>query len=154
MINRKLIKEICKQRNVRKSTQKGYESSLNKYSEFNNLTLENLLKEALTEEKKMIPLKERTIKQRLINYKSYLLESDLSANTAKTYFSKVIVFYKHYEVEIPNLPKSSVKKEYELAYKDLPSKEDIRNALSISDPLMKAIILFMSSSGTAKAETQ
>ena len=38
-------------------------------------------------------------------------------------------------------------------YKDLPDKEVIRSAVNIANPLMKAVILFMSSSGTARAET-
>lgn len=148
-----VIRKICEERNVKESTLNGYESSLNKYSEFHNQSLEFLLDEAITEEKRLIPLKERKIKRRLIDFRRYLFESDLSKNTSRTYFSKVLVFYRHFEVELPNLPEVRREKEYEIEYRDLPTKEDISKAIAISNPLMKAIILFMSSSGTARAET-
>ena len=153
MINKKLIDMICQERNIRRSTAGGYESSLNRYSEFHNQSLKFLLDEALNEEQKAVPLKERKIKERLMDFRNYLLESELSTSTSKTYFSKVLVFYRHFEVEIPNLPDIQLNKEYEIGYHDLPTKEDIAQAIAISSPLMKAIILFMSSSGTARAET-
>lgn len=112
-----------------------------------------MLNEALIEEKQRIPLKNRRIRKKLIDFRTHLLDSELSINTAKTYFAKVLVFYKHFEVELPKLPEVQLKKEYESGYQDLPTKEDIAKAVKICDPLMKAIILFMSSSGTAKAET-
>ena len=153
MRNQKIINKICTERNVKKSTMSGYESSLKKYSEFHNRSLEFLLDEAAKEEKMLVPLKERKIKSRLMDFRKYLFESSLSANTSRTYFSKVLVFYRHFEVELPNLPEIQSEKEYESEYRDLPTKEDISKALTISNPLMKAIILFMSSSGTARAET-
>lgn len=38
-------------------------------------------------------------------------------------------------------------------YNDLPDKELLRHILKMVNPLMKAIILFMTSSGCAKRET-
>lgn len=153
MMNRRLIQKIGRERNLKQSTIKGYESSLNKYSEFHNKSLELLLDEAVEQEKNLVHLKERKIKTRLMNFRKYLSQSDLSPKTSKTYFSKVLVFYRHFEVELPNLPEVQCEKEYESEYRDLPTKEDIAKAIEISDPQMKAIILFMSSSGTARAET-
>ena len=153
MRKKKIINKISKERNLKQSTISGYESSLNKYSEFHNQSLKSLLDEAVEEEKNLVPLKERKIKTRLMDFRKYLAQSDLSAKTSRTYFSKVLVFYRHFEVELPNLPEVQREKEYESEYRDLPTKEDIAKAVEISDPLMKAIILFMSSSGTARAET-
>ena len=61
---------------------------MNKYSEFNNYSLEFLLDEAVEEEKRLIPLKERKIKERLIDFRKYFLESELSANTFQDLFFK------------------------------------------------------------------
>ena len=77
----------------------------------------------------------------------------LTRNTSKTYFSKVKTFYLHFEFEIPHLPQAKYDKIYETNYLDLPTREHIREALLISPIDLKAVILFMSSSGTAKAET-
>ena len=77
----------------------------------------------------------------------------MSSNTVKTYFSKLKTFYVHFEIEIPHLPDVKYNSEYEINYLDLPTKENIRDALDISPLPFQALILFMSSSGTAKAET-
>lgn len=149
----KNLNQFSHERNIKKSTLKGYESSLNKYTKFSKMKLEELLKEAQNEEQKQIPLKDRTLKKRLIDFRNYLLNSELSTKTARTYFSKIKAFYRHYEIEIPLLPKVSYDKTYETNYLDLPKHSDIEKAIDESSLLMKAIILFMISSGTAKAET-
>ena len=149
----KNLKQFSHARNIKKSTLNGYESSLNKYVKFNEMTIEELVEEAQNVEKRKIPLKNRTLKKRLIDFRNYLLNSDLSTKTAKTYFSKIKAYYRHYEIEIPILPKVSYDKPYETNYLDLPKHSDIKKAIDVSSSLMKAIILFMISSGTAKAET-
>ena len=123
------------------------------YSDFHNLSIEKLIKEARLEEDERVPLKDRKIKKRLLDFRSYLFNSDLSPNSTKTYFSKVKTFYMHFEVELPYLPQAKYDKIYETNYLDLPTKEHIHEALLISPIDLKAVILFMSSSGTAKAET-
>ena len=153
MFKNKLFKEFCKERNIKNSTMKGYESAIKKYVSFHSKPIEELLKEAFDEEEKRIPLKERKIKKRLLDFRSYLLNSNLSPNTSKTYFSKVKTFYLHFEVEVPHLPNAKYEKIYETNYLDLPTKEHIRQALEIVPIDLKAVILFMSSSGTANAET-
>ena len=56
-------------------------------------------------------------------------------------------------MEIPYLPDAQYEKTYETNYFDLPTKEHILRALEISSIDLKAVILFMASSGTAKSET-
>lgn len=153
MLNKNLFYKFCKERNIRDTTKHGYESAIKKYESYYNMDIESLLKEAFDEEKLNIPMKKRKIKTRLVNYRSYLLNDKISPNTAKTYFSKIKTFYSHYEIELPILPEAKYKQIYEINYLDLPTKKHIRQALDIVPIDMKAIILFMSSSGTAKAET-
>lgn len=153
MYNNELFIKFCKERNIRDSTKQGYVSTLLRYTSFHNRTIEELVNEANEDERNGIPLKERRLKGRLLSYRSYLLESDLSSNTIKTYFSKLKTFYMHYEIEIPHLPDAKYDKQYETNYLDLPTKNHICEAIDISSLPIKALILFMSSSGTAKAET-
>lgn len=148
-----LFQRFCKERNIKDSTMKGYHSTLKKYEKFHKMSLDELINEAIEDEEKRIPLKERRIKKRLLDYRTYLLESDMSPNTSKTYFSKIKTFYLHFEVELPHLPDAKYNKIYETNYLDLPTKEHIAQAIEISTIDLKAVILFMSSSGTAKAET-
>ena len=153
MYSNNLFQKFCIERNIKSSTKKGYDSALKLYENFQGESIENLFVEARLEENKRVPLKDRKIKKRLINFRSYLLNSKLSPNTSKTYFSKVKTFYLHFEFELPHLPQAKYDKIYETNYLDLPTREHIREALLISPIDLKAVILFMSSSGTAKAET-
>ena len=153
MYNSRLFTKFCKDRNVKKSTKKGYESALKNYTRYHNQTIEELISEAQTDEKNKILLKDRNIKKRLLKYRTYLFNSNKSPNTIKTYFTRVKTFYAHFEIEIPKLPDAKYDKIYETNYMDLPTKEDIRKVLDLVTVDLRSIILFMSSSGTAKAET-
>ncbi|MBR2558331.1 MAG: integrase [Methanobrevibacter sp.] len=153
MYSNRLFKKFCRDRNIKSGTQKGYGSALRMYENFQGESIENLFKEARFEENERIPLKNRKIKQRLVDYRSFLLNSNLSPNTSRTYFSKIKTFYLHFDFELPNLPQAKYDKIYETNYLDLPTREHIHEALLVSSIDLKAVILFMSSSGTAKAET-
>lgn len=149
----KNFNKFIKQRNISESSKQGYFSTLKKYEKFNKLTIDKLIEEAINEEEHGIPLKERKIKKRLLDYRTYLLNSKLSQNTVKSYFTKIKTFYQHFEIEIPYIPEARYSKEYETNYLDLPTRGHIQKALDISTVDLQAVILFMSSSGTAKAET-
>ena len=153
MFNNKLFRRFCRERNIRESTANGYESALKHYLRFHNKSLDELIEEAIRDEEDMIPLKDRKVKKRLLNYRSYLLKSNCSPNTVKTYFTKVKTFYLHFDIEIPHLPSAKYDRLYETNYLDLPTREHIRQVLESVTVDLKAVILFMSSSGTAKAET-
>ena len=147
------LQKFFKERNIRLSTQKCYESALKKYISYHNLSLDELINEAIMEEDERIPLKERKLKKRLIDFISFILEGNVSDTTSRTYFSNVKSFYRHFEVEIPYLPSIKYNRNYESNYFDIPTKDHIAQALDIVSIDLKALILFMSSSGTAKAET-
>ena len=152
-MNSKLFNKFAKDRNIKESTRQGYESAIDKYTTFHNLTIDELIDEALNEENNHIPLKKRKIKSRLLDFRTFLINSELSPSSVRTYFSKITTFYRHFEVEMPFLPQAKFNKTYEVNYLDLPTKAHIAQAVEISPVSFKAIILFMASSGTAKAET-
>lgn len=153
MSNKDYLKKFCVDRNIKNNTQKGYVSAINKYVEFHNRDINDLIKEAKLDEENKILLKNRKLKDRLLSFRNYLFATKLSNNTIKTYLSKIKTFYKHYEIEIPELPPAKYNQEYEISYSDIPTKDDIKKVLEISPLKLQALILFMSSSGTAKAET-
>lgn len=153
MKNNELLLKFAEDRNIKTSTMKGYISTLNRYTDFHNMTIEELMDEAYSDEQEHLLLKERRIKTRLLDYRTYLVNLEMSHNTVKTYFSKLITFYMHYEIEIPKLPDLKYNNNYEINYYDLPTRENIREALNHASLGFQALILFMSSSGTARAET-
>lgn len=152
-----ILDEICLTRNLSKSTRKNYEQSIRSYTESQGLTLKELLIEAEEEEEKGVRLKHRNVKKRLIIFQNYLLnEKGLSKSTIKKQVQIIRYLYRHCEIELPNIPKLNEKhvRDYEpIYYDDLPTKELIQEALNISKPNMKAVILFILSSGCAREET-
>jgi len=146
-----LIKKYSSDRNIKSSTMEGYTSAIRKYEKFHAKSIEDLIAEAKSEEG--MPLNERKIKERLISFRKYLIKSDLSNRSAKTYFSKIKAFYRFHDVEIPDIPNIRYDLDYQTNYKDLPTREHIKKAVEISEVGLQAMILFMASSGTAKAET-
>jgi integrase len=109
--------------------------------------------EAIVEEDEGISLKNRKIKSRLLDFRSFLLDSGLAISTVRTYFSRIKTFYRHFEIELPYLNDIKFDEEYLSSYYDLPTRGDIRNVCSISSNAFRALVLFISSSGCAKAET-
>ena len=155
---------LCKmysERNISKSTQNGYEAAFVKYCEFTKDRFDNLqdmLDFYLAEEDKRIPMRERSLKKDLLEFREYLLNrTDFnqvkSDKSFKTYFAKVKTIFNHFELEMPTLPQMKLQKGYVSSYNDLPTHDMIKTACEQSPLDLKALILFMSSSGSAKAET-
>lgn len=150
-----IINQIIEDRNLAPSTTRGYKAALKLYTNFNQMSISELINEAETEENERIRWKNRKIRQRLINFRAYLYDKYLYS-TAQSHLHKVRSVYKYFDIELQPLPYTSTKQlnhSPPLTYRDLPTKEIIQQSLKVSTPLMRAVILFISSSGTARAET-
>ena len=152
--SQKMLDKMAKERNIRDSSAKGYMSTIKMYTEFNQMQLNDLIDEALKEQDAHIPLRESKLKQRLLDYRNYLMNiQDMSSKTVKTYFSKMLTVYRHFECEIPIIPMAQYNHEYVTTYSDLPTLDHLRQALEVSPVDLRAAICFQASSGSAKAET-
>lgn len=153
--DKELLQDFTTTRNLKPTTIESYTIFIKNYTKQQQKTMVELIEEAENEEEQGIRWKHRTLKKRLIQYRTYLYQHYMSS-TAKMMFSKILTIYKHYEIEIHDLPKLSVKKGHQnppITFNDLPDKEIIKKALDISKPRMRAIILFISSSGCGRSET-
>ena len=155
MKDTELYNELITTRNLSKNTAIGYKHVIKSYTEFHEKSLQELLTEAEKEEEEGIRWKNRKLKNRLVQYRMHIQQKH-SKRTVGTYFSKILTIYAHFEIEIHKLPLLNTKQNNEpkpVTYKDLPDKEIIKKALKMATPLMRAVILFMSSSGCARNET-
>ena len=151
-----ILEELVLTRNLSRTTIKNYEQSIRSYTLSQGLNMKELLAEAEKEEDEGKRLKNRTLKKRLTLFQKYLLNEGLSKATIKKQVQVIKTIYHHYEIEIPKIPKfnNANVKDYEpIYYDDLPTKELIRDALQLSKPNMKAVILFICSSGCSREET-
>ena len=154
MQNEDYIMEYIQTRGLSDSTYQSVKKVLNHYSTYQQKTLHQLILEADTEEEQGIRWKRRTLKTRLTNYMNHL-KTEMTSNSAKTYLKIVKSFYHHHEIEIHKLPKfnnRNAKVNRPLTYNDLPTKMEIRQAVELSNPLMRSLLLFLSSSGVSKVD--
>ena len=145
----KIFKNFCKERNLSPGSIKVYDHALRKYVEYNGMTLEKLLDEADTEEEQRIRWKKRKLKNRLIDFRNYLIDNGYAKETINTMMKRVTTFYRHYEIEIHHLPHVNIQSQVEIR---IPTREELQVAVESSRPLMKAIILFLASSGMSKID--
>lgn len=152
------LNRFFKQRNVKKSTRSGYIASMHHWFNFIGDKYNNLQENIdyyIHEEDERIPMRERTIKKELLGFREYLINCE-TMNTKKSimsYYSKITAIFRHCALEIPTLPIVKIEKGYVSNYNDLPTHEMIKTACEQSPVVLKSIFLFMSSSGSAKAET-
>ena len=144
------------ERNMSQKTIKQYRTAWKQYCKCNDgLTVEQLLAEADEEEEQGIRLKKRTLKSRLVGFRTCLIEKGNSKNSIVNKMNQVKAVYRHYEIEIPTLPYLSdknLKKQVPITYDDLPNKTIIREALDFAPQMVRAFILLQLSSGMGRAE--
>ena len=152
--NIEIINKFCEKKQHSKHTRTVYKTTLMKYSEFNQMSLCDLIKEAEAEEDKGIRWKRCNLLNRLESFRAYLVKN-FSENTAKQDLSRVKTFYKSFRIEIGELDYLSDKvynKRPTLEFEEIIDKDTIRRILELCTPVLKSLILFQTSSGSAKAE--
>lgn len=155
MKNNTLLQEIHLAKHHSNSTQNVYMVASEKYCQYFEMTIEELLQEAEAEEQQHIDWKYRKLKRRLIEYRAYLIDN-YPKKTVETYFNTILSIYDYFEIsrgKLPRVDDRSYIKTPPITFKNLPDKDVIREAINIATPVMKAIVLFMSSSGCARTET-
>ena len=148
-MNEKIFKNFARERNLSPGSINVYSHALQKYVTFNGMTLSELIDEADTEEDQRIRWKHRTLKSRLIDFRNYLIDYGYAKETINTMMKRVTTFYRHYEIEIHHLPRVNIQGTVEIK---IPTREDLQLAVESSKPLMKALILFLASSGMSKVD--
>lgn len=142
------------ERNIKESTRKGYVATFLSYLKYvGPLSLDDYLNKYFEEDLTYTPIHNRSIKKDLIKYRACLIDAEYKPATVRSLFSKMKTIFRHYGLSIPDLPTVKLEKGYVANYDDLPTHDMIRTACEQSNRLFNAILLFMSSSGTAKAET-
>ena len=152
--DKEILEEISTARNYAPRTKITYNTVINNYTKFFGMSMQELLMEAEKEEEEGVRWKHRKLKKRLMDYRQYCFDKYL-VSTARGNLMRIKSVYKFYEIEIHDLPYLSDKQAnlpMPLTFNDLPTREIISQAVQLSDPLLKAVMLFISSSGTGRAE--
>lgn len=134
--------------NARPNTRKNFIHSMSMYTDFLNMTPEELLDEA--DEDALLPIRKRKLKKHLIAFRVFLQGRELSDHTIRSHLTAIKSFYGSNEII---LPKIKFEKPKTIKTNDqIPTKEDIQDCLHVCDPLEKAVMLAGISSGMAANE--
>lgn len=148
------FERFCLEKGIKKETIKGYKTSINHYTKFHQMKLDELIDEAIREENdSTIKKRQRNIKQRLISFQVYQrTETDLKISTIQNHMKNISSLYRYFDVEVPKIPKLKNSDENCLSYFDLATKEQINIAINSTGIRIASMILFMASSGTGRKE--
>ena len=150
----KILEDIVLTRNLSERTEILYKQIIEKYTQYHQKPLTELIKEAEIEEEQRIRWKNRKLRKRLITFRNYLYDTYMTS-TAKMNYSKILTIYRHYEIELQPLPPISEKQTPKtiIQFKDLPNKEIIGKALKLANPVHSSLILFMASTGASMIDS-
>ena len=155
MKTEQILHKIGTERNSSKKTHEAYRRGIKIYEEYNNKPLAKLIAEAQLEEKQAVQWNNSTLRKRLIDFRSYLYMK-YKQNTAQLYLTVTLSVYRHMGVNVQALPyfsRKQVKTNPPIYYDDLPDKEVLQLVIGVCNPFMKAVTLFLSSSGCSRIDT-
>ena len=107
-----IFQNFCRQRKLSTGSIKIYNNALTKYCEFTKMTLQELLYEADTDEREGKQWKERRLKDKLIEFKVWLIEQGYVDSTVQDYVKKVKGFYRHHYIEIHSISEKAKGKKF------------------------------------------
>lgn len=148
------IEQFFNEKNHADSTKSHYICAIKLYEEITNKSIDELIEEADFEEEAGIRWKKRKIKNYLIEFRNYLYGCK-SEGTVKQYMTDIKAIYRHFEIELHDLPtfnSKQIDKTYEMTYQDVLTKEELIDAFHEANNVVKCIILFTSSSGLSKVD--
>lgn len=139
-----------------KGSIKSYQTVFNKYRNFHDMSLCELLKEAISEQENRIPENKLSIYDRIITFRNHLTENHM-ANTITNAISKIKTFYLYNRVYLPFIPplnRKQIKRNGVISFEDLPTKDELRTVLKFADDNLSLWILVMISSGATRVEAK
>ena len=149
-----ILEKFFKERNSSTSTQTTYTRSVKYYTKLTNHTLQECLDIADDEEYNNIRWKNTQTRKWILEYREWLY-AEYNVSTAQLYLTAIITIYRHFEITIPPLPYYSTKhlrKTPPINYNDLPDRDLLSEVIQGVSPVVRALILFMSSSGVSRID--
>ena len=147
LIGDKIVKDWLSGIRATENTRGSYLQAMQQYTEFTDKTPLQILEEAESEIRAGLLMRERNITTYLREFRESFEAQELAPLTVKNRMTGISSFYKHYNIQLPVIPKSTKRAKPELKRKKIPTKEDIQAILRIADPLERALILIGISSG-------
>jgi site-specific recombinase XerD len=136
------------------STLKTYLICLKYYCNLINLSPNDLIRQADSEEEKGIKLRDRKINFYFLKFKKQLQMDNKAESTINMYIHAVKSFYDALDIHLPKIKTSRGDIGLEKNYGKLISRKELSILASIAAPREKALIYLMALSGMAQAEAR
>ena len=147
------LKRFFIERNSAKNTRDGYNASVKHFEKITNKNIDDCIDIAKSENK--LEWTETQLYYWLIEFRNYCYDN-FKESAARTHITRIKSLFHHYNTYIGDLPYFSTKqvmKSDEIDYEDLPNREILKRCIEVKNPLLKALTLFMSSTGIARTDT-
>ncbi len=149
----KTMKQFFIERNSSHNTQMGYRTTINHFETLLNKPIDELIEIAKTENKK--EWEETQLYTWLTLFRNYCY-NNFKESSANEHMSRIKAVFHHFRVRIDRLPyfsKKQTNKSEEIDYEDLPHRDVLQKCIELKNPLLKALTLFMSSTGISRTDT-
>lgn len=139
------------------STKRAYFQTINKYEEFHKMSIIELVCEALDEQSDRVPSHSLKLIDRIEDFQEQLIEEGLVYNTIKNHIAKIKTIYYRNRIDIPYIeslnPKQVKRRDY-IEFKDILTKEEIKEALHYMKLPSQARTLVMVQGGLSNEECE
>ena len=149
-----MLERFFRERNLSPSTQTTYKRSVRYYETLTGHTINECIDIADDEEYHNIRWKNTQTRKWILEYRDYVYQN-YNVSTAQLYLTIITTIYRHFEITIPPLPyysKKGLRHTPPINYSDLPDREILTECLRVASPLVRSLILFMSSSGISRVD--
>lgn len=144
-------------RNSSENTIKIYMTVIKRYENFHQMTIEELVEEALDEQTRQVPQHQLKIIDRIEEFQEYIINENLVYNSVKEYLAKVKSIYHKNRVVIPYIepinPKQ-VRRNDVIEYDDILTHDELRKIMDHMRPPQKARLMAMAQGGLSNEECE
>ena len=148
-----MMERFYAERNHSYNTRLAYNTSVQHFEKVTGQRIDDMIH--IAKEEKKHDWESTHLRQWLIIYRNWNYDQ-FNENTAKSNIDRVKTVFKHYNIRVDDLPYFSTKqarKSEIIDYEDLPNREMLKRAIEVKNPLLKAMTLFMSSTGLSRIDT-
>ena len=143
--------------NSSRNTVLAYESSICKYEEFHNSTIEELIKEALDEQTNQVPNHLLKIIERIEDFQDYLVGQDYVWGTINSHITRIKTIYHKNRVLVPYIEPLNAKKIRRnpiIEFSDILTKDELRKILPLTRLPIRARMMAMIQGGLSNEECE
>jgi len=156
-MSKKSIKCLKFLDNISSNTARGYHQTIKKYEEYHDTSIEELVLEALDEQSNQVPQHMLSIINRIEDFQTYLIEQGLVYSTIKLHIARIKSLYHKNRIVIPYIeplnPKQIKRRPY-IEYKDVLTKDELKQALTHMLPPVEARAMTMIQGGLSNEECE